>query len=131
MFFLCTPYSTPKCPTLFSIRYVSVTTSCFSMEPVVNFLLIHFEQSINPVLLGPLFVSGAFASILCFNSSIAVVKPFLFTPYCSSISLILPSLRAPICPFFTFSRMVISFFSCFTFSSISLFHHGSYFLRLN
>ena len=70
---------------------------------------------------------AAFASILCFNSSITVVKPFLFTSYFSSISLAFPYLRVPICPLFALSRMLISFLSCFISSSILPFHHGSFF----
>ena len=57
-FFLYIPYFTPKCPTFCSIQYVSITSSCFSLKLIVNFLLIHFEQSINPVLLDLLFVLG-------------------------------------------------------------------------
>ena len=127
VFFLYTPYSTPKCPTFFSIRYI---TPCLSTELAVNFLLIHFEQSTNPVLLNPLFVSGYFSSF-CKNPllyfSITVVKPFLFTLYFSSTSLALLSSRVPICPFFNLSRMLTSFFNYFISSSIRLFHHGSFF----
>ena len=129
VFFLYTPYYTPEFPTFFSIWYVSITTPCFSIELAVNFLLVHFEKSINLycwILCSYRDILAGFASILCFISSITVVKHLLFTPYFSSTSLALPSLRAPICSFFTFSRMLISFFSYFISSSVRLFHHGSF-----
>ena len=61
--FFTTPYIfTQKWPTFFSIWYVTITTSSFSIELVVNFLLMHFEQSISPALLDPLFALGLFSS---------------------------------------------------------------------
>ena len=112
LLFLYTPYSTPKCPTFFSIWYISIITPYLSIELVVNFLLFHIEQSITPVLLYPFPYRVLFADLarlLCFNSSITCANPFLCTLYFSSTSLALPSLCAPICPFFTLSRKLISF----------------------
>ena len=72
-------------------------------------------------------ILAAFASILWFNSSVAVFKPFLFTPYFSWTRLALTCLCARIFPFFNILRMLKSFSCCFISSTIRLFPYGSFF----